>query len=217
MTSPDISTHTEAKLSRSDVLVALTGSAHPFAMDAESNLSQGRKRRTKRLAIIATEKGSGEGATKSWTSKRPTNRSQCIGRPRPCPWVGCKHNLMLDVRSEAGSLILNYPATEGYGNNRPGTISRRMSAARFDTLTDEFIEHMQERKMPSCLLDVVDEYGAITLEDSGDLLCVTRERIRQIETKGLKNFAEQGVRLGLFETEDLAIEFVRMMKRYAGL
>lgn len=39
----------------------------------------------------------------------------------------------------------------------------------------------------SCVLDVVDRSpGGITLEEVGDLLQVTRERIRQIETRALK-------------------------------
>jgi hypothetical protein len=43
--------------------------------------------------------------------ERPRNRSQCIDGPRPCPWVGCKFNLFLDVRAD-GVLRLNFPGQE---------------------------------------------------------------------------------------------------------
>lgn len=34
--------------------------------------------------------------------KRPTNRTECRDGPRPCPWVGCRHHLYLDVSSRGG-------------------------------------------------------------------------------------------------------------------
>lgn len=43
---------------------------------------------------------------------RPRTRGDCIGGPRPCPWVGCKHSLYLDVSPDTGSLKLNFPGIE---------------------------------------------------------------------------------------------------------
>ena len=43
---------------------------------------------------------------------RPKKRSDCIDGPRPCPWVGCKYNLYLDVNPRTGSIILNFPDRE---------------------------------------------------------------------------------------------------------
>ncbi len=38
----------------------------------------------------------------------------------------------------------------------------------------------------TCALDVIDERGALTLEEVGEYFFLTRERIRQIEAKALR-------------------------------
>lgn len=40
--------------------------------------------------------------------QRPRFRSQCKDVPRPCPWVGCRFHLFLDV-NKSGSIKLNFP------------------------------------------------------------------------------------------------------------
>lgn len=40
--------------------------------------------------------------------ERPRSRADCIRGPRPCPWVGCRHHLYLDVK-EGGYLRYNFP------------------------------------------------------------------------------------------------------------
>ncbi len=42
---------------------------------------------------------------------RPRLRSQCVDGPRPCPWVSCRYNLFLDIRSD-GILRFNFPEKE---------------------------------------------------------------------------------------------------------
>lgn len=42
---------------------------------------------------------------------RPRTRADCCDGPRPCPFVGCRYHLYLDV-SPIGSLVLNFPALE---------------------------------------------------------------------------------------------------------
>lgn len=42
---------------------------------------------------------------------RPKTREDCDRVPRPCPYVGCKHHLFLDVRSN-GNIRLNFPDSE---------------------------------------------------------------------------------------------------------
>lgn len=43
---------------------------------------------------------------------RPKTRGDCINGPRPCPWVGCKYHLYLDVNPKTGSIKLNFPELE---------------------------------------------------------------------------------------------------------
>lgn len=86
--------------------------------------------------------------------ERPLTRGDCATAPRPCPFVGCKHNLYLEVNQHTGSIQFNFPELE--------------------------LEELEE----TCALDVADRDGS-TLERVGHVLNLTRERIRQIEVRGL--------------------------------
>lgn len=96
---------------------------------------------------------------------RPKTREDCANVPRPCPYVSCKHHLYLDVSRRTGAIKLNFPDLEVW-------------------------------EMPpsaSCSLDIADRKGA-TLEQVGEILNLTRERVRQIEVKGLANMKANGGR-----------------------
>jgi hypothetical protein len=98
---------------------------------------------------------------------RPTTRQECLGMPRPCPFVSCSHHLYLDVNPESGAIKLNFPHLE--------------------------VWEMAE----TCSLDVADR-GGITLEEVGAILNLTRERIRQVEVRGLCKIKDHtGNELGL--------------------
>jgi hypothetical protein len=85
---------------------------------------------------------------------RPRTRADCIDGPRPCPYVGCRHNLHLDVTQFGAIAHLGDPKREAW---------------------DASPAH-------SCVLDLVDANpGGMKLEDIGELLGITRERVRQIE------------------------------------
>lgn len=43
--------------------------------------------------------------------ERPRTRGDCDGIPRPCPFVGCRWNLFLDVEKD-GSIRFNFPHLE---------------------------------------------------------------------------------------------------------
>ncbi len=87
-------------------------------------------------------------------AERPRTRDECRGQERPCPWVGCKHHLYLDVNPETGSITINFPDLEPWE-----------------------LKH-------TCALDIA-EVGGITLEEVGEALNITRERVRQIEVRSL--------------------------------
>ncbi len=90
--------------------------------------------------------------------ERPRTRVECSDAPRPCPFVSCKHHLYLDVSARTGAIKLNFPDLE--------------------------VWEMSE----TCALDIADR-GGTTLEEVGAIMNLTRERIRQVEVKGLAKLA----------------------------
>lgn len=106
----------------------------------------------KRVTLPQLARWQAEVANEPEPPERPRTRADCLNGPRPCPWVSCRHHLYLDVNRK-GNLLFNFPDVEP--------------------------EEME--KLPStCALDVADE-GAATLERTGELMNLTRERVRQVE------------------------------------
>lgn len=100
---------------------------------------------------------------------RPTCRSQCVDGPRPCPWVGCRYHLYVEVLSR-GSLKLNWPNHESW--ELPQTCSLDVANAAAET-------------------------DGLSLEGVGRLLQLTRERVRQIEVEAIEHARESGVLEGV--------------------
>lgn len=92
---------------------------------------------------------------------RPSTRGECSEFCRPCLYVGCVHNLYLDVGPISGSIKLNFPDIEP--------------------------EDMDPEC--SCVLDIA-ERGGLTLLEIGLAMNITRERIRQIEMRSLRKLRE---------------------------
>jgi hypothetical protein len=96
----------------------------------------------------------GEEFSEDTSVDRPRVRADCEEVARPCPYVGCRHNLFLDVGKKTGAIKYNFPDREPE-----------------DMPADQ-----------SCALDVVEYHpGGVSLEVVGDLMNLTRERTRQIE------------------------------------
>ena len=89
---------------------------------------------------------------------RPKSRSECQDGPRPCPFVGCKFHLFLDITPRGG---LRVPHGE----------------------EPEALFELKE----TCALDVADR-GGLTLEAVARLQSITRERVRQIELGALEKY-----------------------------
>lgn len=87
--------------------------------------------------------------------ERPKTRGECVDVPRPCPFIGCRHNLFLEV-THAGSIVYFYE------NKEPGDVPAHQS----------------------CALDLA-ERGGMQLEEIGAVFGTTRERARQIEESAL--------------------------------
>lgn len=90
---------------------------------------------------------------------RPKYRYECENSIRPCPFVGCKYNLYLDVNPNTGTIKVNFPNTE--------------------------VCNMPE----SCVLDVAERKG-ISLVEIGNLMNITRERVRQIEESAMASIKD---------------------------
>lgn len=94
-------------------------------------------------------------------AERPKTRGDCVNGIRPCPWVGCRHHLYLNVSEATGSMTQNFPKTP--------------------------VWDLKE----SCSLDVVDKNpGGLNMTELGELLSLTKERIRQIEEEGERTLRE---------------------------
>ncbi len=89
---------------------------------------------------------------------RPKTRGDCAEVERPCPYVGCKFHLYLDVNETNGSMKLNFPSIGP------------------DEMTSD-----------SCSLDVAEE-GRHTLLQIGRRMALVRERARQVEAVALRKF-----------------------------
>lgn len=105
--------------------------------------------------------------------KRPSCRSECKDGPRPCPWVSCRYNL-----------FINLPGPN-HKNIKAGAVYAHGSRS----LPDEEILERLFQGPDSCALDIADR-GEHTLLEIGELLHLTRERVRQIEENAIRKIRE---------------------------
>ena len=103
---------------------------------------------------------------------KPRTRGDCASFGRPCPYVSCRHHLYLDVDERSGSIRLNYQDKEVWE-----------------------LEH-------SCSLDIAESPHDLTLEDVGEIMAVTRERVRQIESVAQARLKKLGARQ-ILDQEDV--------------
>lgn len=165
------------------------------------------------------------GVTKSWDDIRPKNYYRdCLDKPRPCPWVGCKHHLLLDVNEETGTITLNVGRVmvPSATRRRKTTLVRRVNVVseknkspgavgvqnkKLDHATSKLFEEFESivggSGRMTCVLDCVEGETSHTLEQVGDLFGVTRERIRQIESRGRKKLKDLSDRKGCEEWTEL--------------
>jgi hypothetical protein len=99
-------------------------------------------------------------------AQRPRLRAQCEHGPRPCPWVGCRYHLYLDMYT-----------TGDPENPTPGLIIHRPD--------------LDPLELPeTCLLDLASR-GPFTLAEIGEIFDLSRERIRQIESGALRKLSRR--------------------------
>jgi hypothetical protein len=88
---------------------------------------------------------------------RPRTRAECQDMPRPCPFVSCRYHLYMDINED-----------------------KRNGAIKIN-FPDLDVHEMQN----SCVLDLA-EGGPRTLDEVGEFMNLTRERVRQIEEECLQ-------------------------------
>jgi len=115
-----------------------------------------------------------------WADERPRTRADCIDRPRPCPWGGCRYHLLVNVTA-AGGVTIN-PAALRQGDLR--SLESRAAPAVYEQAWLDAAVDALDRLSESCALDVA-AHGAHELEQVGNLLGCTRERVRQIQDEAL--------------------------------
>ncbi len=105
--------------------------------------------------------------TREYTTSIPRTYGECqeraLGTPsNPCAHLRCTHSLLLDVSDDTGSYKVTWPhLTSGHYGDEYEQLPRHTCALR------------------------VAEQGGMTLDEIGEIMNLTRERVRQIETKAL--------------------------------
>jgi hypothetical protein len=99
---------------------------------------------------------------------RPRTRGDCIGGPRPCPWIGCRYSLARVEQTARGGVRIG-----------DSTLARNANERELDAAIDHELDRL-DRLGDSCSLDVADR-GEHALVRVGALLGIVRERARQIQ------------------------------------
>jgi hypothetical protein len=110
---------------------------------------------------------------------RPRTRADCVGGPRPCPWVSCIHHLALRVQPNGTIMLNSGPGYRGSGAGRalnPRKVAGGAAeVSRLIALAVELVEALPH----TCALDVADE-GEHNFVQIAELLGIDKERARQI-------------------------------------
>lgn len=92
---------------------------------------------------------------------RPRTRGDCVGGPRPCPYAGCRHHLLISSISAKGEL-------------------RGPDQVEIEDMTESCSLDVADR----------EEHGAPLREIAG-IMGLSLERVRQIEEDGLARLAKR--------------------------
>lgn len=126
---------------------------------------------------------------------RPTTRGDCRGAIRPCPWVACRHHLLLDVgRPKDGRYA---PALQ---RARVRQLRGNASAATADAWTDAAADDLLE--MPdTCALDVAER----DVVEADARVVESRARVATLARIGaVLGITREGARLEVIKAVDAA-------------
>lgn len=145
------------------------------------------------------------------TLPRPTRRGDCGQEARPCPWVGCRHHLLLEVaqaKERTGQDMRPTSLRMNRANRGRTTMGRRpgLESSAAHLVVQRWIDDATEQlssMMHTCSLDVVDQYPDGLSEGSVALLLGVTHQAVNAETRiALRKF-KAGMRDAMLESEDL--------------
>lgn len=90
-------------------------------------------------------------------AERPRTRADCANGSRPCPWVSCRHHLLLDI----------------------GRDGRLLRARDFDEIDARSIADALEEMPETCALDVADR-GPRSAADVAELLGLKHDAVDEV-------------------------------------
>jgi len=209
---PDDSSNSTGTRSRRASSMAPASSTRAGAASAASSSSAARSTeasaRRPTLPILTAPKHT---ADSMLALPRPTTRAACGQEARPCPWVGCRHHLLLEVAQSNGvgsttaagkprdlrptSLRMNRP------NRGRASLGRRpgLESSAAHLVVRRWIDDAAEQlanMMHTCSLDVVDAYPDGLSEASvAILLGVTEQAINAETTNALREYKRRVKRL----------------------
>lgn len=120
--------------------------------------------------------------------QRPRTRGECKDGPRPCPWVSCRHHLLLEIASgkpidgvrdaRPTSIRLNRALEAGLLGRRPG-LAAVAPAEIVRAWIRDAVEHLDAMEY-TCALDVADDHpDGYPLVGVAELLGVTTAAIKE--------------------------------------
>ena len=121
---------------------------------------------------------------------RPQTRGDCVNGPRPCPWVGCRHHLLLDLTRSKG---LRAPALRLAVPSPPPALRYSADARLVEAFTDEAVERLS-RMHETCSLDVADASAMRNSVEVASILGVSRQDIQfatHRATESMAKYAKQ--------------------------
>jgi len=143
--------------------------------------------------------------------ERPKTVGDCRHAVRPCPWVSCRFNLLIDVL-EDGSIVINAKYRRPDGAQRV-IAPKPETEDRFQDEIEDAIEVWFDEPIPPVRSCVLDETMHLynddkQLDEIAELMFVSRERIRQIEAAALVKVKRRCLELGI-TFADLMAELAR--------
>jgi hypothetical protein len=149
---------------------------------------------------------------------RPTTRVSCGQEARPCPWVGCRHHLLLEVAQSKGtkrktpsgkprdvrptSLRLNRAyrgrAVLGRRSGLESSAAHLVVRRWIDDATEQL-----SNMMHTCSLDAVDRYPDGLSESSVALLLGVTEQAINAETRAALRKLKAGLQALRLGSDDL--------------